>query len=862
MLRRAITIAGTLFVLLFSGNVSAQESCSPRLLHNANGSARSIVVWVSDSSRFFQWIERYFPHTAIETDARVRGVYRFPRMSSAQVKKISVAPGVKFADVGERIAVPDGFVSGLDLTINAVTTAHHDFPSVNGYGLKVSVKENPFDKNDLDLHGRVNGYDTMPGDFDPHATAMATIISGAGNLSPETKGVAWRSTVSYADFSDLMPDVTTSLISQGITVQNHSYGVGIENYYGIESHAFDKQCVDYAQMVHVFSVGNSGLGSANSGPYNGIEGYANITGQFKISKNSISVGGVNREGIIEPQSSRGPSSDGRIKPEVVAYGIDGTSEAAAIVSGICILSQQLFLNLYDSLPASDLVKAAIINAADDADSPGIDYASGFGIADAEGTLATISDKHFIIGSVSQSNSRSFVIDVPEGVHELKITLAWTDAPANPGAATALVNDLDLEVADPLSSAAYRPWVLSSYPHADSLKKAAHRAPDHINNVEQVTILDPDEGAHTISVSGYRVLSENQSFSIAYEFASGLQWIYPTASDAVEADKDIFLRWKWSGPDAVAYLEWKPAEAGTWSTLAHVSVAQEFFLWKTPAVNNLIEVRLVVGAETLSVQQFVVSQQPDMSVGYNCDKDAMLFWPRETDSEYQVYKLTGDYFVEDITLSDTVYLVDKDEEAIEYFAVAPRIGGRAGVRSVAISPAVGFETCYINSFLPRELVSDSVIFDLVLGTTFGLRSMVLERESSAGFVDIKSFSSVDQVSYVLGDRAPVPGRNRYRLRLDRSNNETVYSQLEEVWYTRAQDLLLFPNPAIVGELLNVVLENDPVILRIYDAAGQLMWERWEDGEIKMIDTSGMSPGIFIVRISTLSGKVLTGKIILR
>lgn len=861
MLKRVLTVAALCFTLLHE-NVAAQESPSRSLTRMANSAAGSLRVMVADTTHFFQWLKRHVPDAVVARELRLDNVYRIVGIPNPDWKKIVVAPGVKFVDVGERIARPEGFVPGLDLTLNAVTTAHQDFPSADGAGMKVSVKENPFDKNDLDLRGRVNGYDTIPGDFDPHATSMATIIAGAGNLSPETKGVAWRATVSYADFGDLMPDVTPSLIAQGITVQNHSYGVGIENYYGIESYAFDKQCVDYAAMVHVFSAGNSGIGEANSGQYNGIAGYANITGQFKISKNSIVVGSVNREGIVDLQSSRGPASDGRIKPEVVAYGNGGTSEAAAIVSGICLITQQLFLQLYDSLPPSDLVRAAIINSADDVGSPGVDHASGFGVADARGALATIADEHFFGGSVSEGATQMFSIDVPSGVYELKVTLAWIDPPAEPGIGKALVNDLDLEVVEESSSAAYRPWVLSSYPHADSLNQPTYRASDHANNAEQVTLINPIEGKYFINVHGYNVRSESQSFSIAYEFASGLQWVYPTSFDAVKADTEIFLRWKWSGPDVAGNLEWKVADTDAWTPLGVVKLAQGFFRWKTPAIDNLIDVRLVVGGDVLSLQQFVISHQPSLKVGYNCDSDAMLFWGHQADTQYHMQKLAGDHFEEDIALSDTVYLVDKDAETAQYFAVTPQIAGRPGVRSVAISPAMTYETCYINSFLPRELVSDSVILDLMLGTNFGLRSMVLERESPDGFLTIQTFSSVDRASYSLYDPAPLPGRNRYRLRLDRSNDEIVYSQLEEVWYTRARDLMLFPNPAVIGEFFNVVVHDDPVSLRIYDAAGHLMWESPESGEIKMIDTSGMNPGVFIVKVSTMSGGILTGKIVLR
>jgi hypothetical protein len=37
---------------------------------------------------------------------------------------------------------------------------------------------------------------------------------------------------------------------------------------------------------------------------------------------------------------KGPAFDGRIKPEMVAFGIDGSSGAAALVSGVAILLQQ------------------------------------------------------------------------------------------------------------------------------------------------------------------------------------------------------------------------------------------------------------------------------------------------------------------------------------------------------------------------------------------------------------------------------------------------------------------------------------------------------------------------------------------
>jgi len=45
--------------------------------------------------------------------------------------------------------------------------------------------------------------------------------------------------------------------------------------------------------------------------------------------------------VLSP-SSRGPAYDGRVKPELVAFAEDGSSGAAAIVSGISLVAQQTY----------------------------------------------------------------------------------------------------------------------------------------------------------------------------------------------------------------------------------------------------------------------------------------------------------------------------------------------------------------------------------------------------------------------------------------------------------------------------------------------------------------------------------------
>ena len=125
-------------------------------------------------------------------------------------------------------------------------------------------------------------------------------------------------------------------------MQNHSYGTGLENYYGLEAQAYDAQARQYPTLLHVFSSGNSGNQASPTGTYQGLPNVANLTGQFKMSKNTLSVGATDGLGEVAPRSSRGPAHDGRGKPELVAFGADGSSDAAALVSGISLLVQHAY----------------------------------------------------------------------------------------------------------------------------------------------------------------------------------------------------------------------------------------------------------------------------------------------------------------------------------------------------------------------------------------------------------------------------------------------------------------------------------------------------------------------------------------
>ena len=855
-------------LLMLSGQATAQSEArhnpGMQLLHveDSFSFSDSHHVFVENHIEFRKWASGNV-RIVFKARAGLDNIYWISGASKDDLKRLLQVPGVRFLEKANRKPTTESSVPGLDLSMNTVTTVQHAFPELDGENMKVSVKENAFDKDDIDLRGRAFNADAFPSEHDPHATVMATIISGAGNSSPEGKGVAWKASPGFSDFTNLLPDPTSALMNDGVIVQNHSYGVGVENYYGVEAHAYDRQSAEYPSLVHVFSAGNSGTEPAGSGPFEGIAGYANLTGEFKNSKNTIAVGGVDGEGVVEAASSRGPTAGGRIKPEVVAYGNGGTSEAAAIVSGIALLMQQRHRNLTDSLPHSSLIRAALFNSADDAGSPEVDFEYGFGIADALGAVETISEQRFFYGAVPEGGGRSFLIDVPADIPLLKVTLAWIDPPSDPGSEGSLINDLDLRVYD-VSGMQHQPWVLNSYPQVDSLRQDARRGEDHINNVEQVTIRNPVAGQYVLEVRGYDIPSGAQAFYVVYEISPPFKWTFPASSDALEADREYYLRWKWNGEDTPVTIHWSVEGSDLWTTAGDANMSQGYFSWRTPDVDDIVALRLHAGDKIMSVESFVVSHRAQVDLGYNCPDDAMLFWRHGgTDvNSFMLHKLSGSFLDEGMLVEDTVAYIEKEAGQADYYAVTPLVGGRSGVRSRGVAFYDDLGDCYVSQFLARELVSDSVILDVLLTTNYGLKSVSLERDSPQGFEVLQTLSPVMSTAYELFDGQPEHGRNRYRMRIERTNGDVFYSQNEDVWYTDSNDLVLFPNPLLRGEVLNVIVENDPVTLRLYNPAGVLVGESLVDGEIKLIDTSLLDAGIFFLRAVTDSGQILTGKIVVK
>jgi hypothetical protein len=857
-----------LLALPLQAQVSATAKLAPGVAQAARhawASQTTVRVQVRNAAAFRQWASQALPTVRIAEVERANNVFTINNVSADQLATLASSPLVKFVDVPDRPAHDERLLNSADLTVNNLRAVQRRYPALTGRGLVVSIKENPLDPSDLDFRGRLLNTPANTVIESTHASIMATLIAGAGNSGPAGEGAARQAGIASSSYANLLPDANADLTRLGVSVQNHSYGTGIENYYGLEALGYDQQTRQLPALLHVFSSGNSGASTSTEGLYRGLAGVANLTGQFKMSKNSLAVGAADAAGQVAPLSSRGPAYDGRVKPELVAFGDAGSSDAAALGSGAALLVQQAYRDQVGALPPAALVKAALINSAHDVGQPEVDFVAGFGQLDALGAVRTVLDGRYRAGSVGQGQEQSMSITVPASTQQLKVTLAWTDSEAAANAPLALVNDLDLEVLGPGTAGRWLPWTLSTYPSLDSLTRPAQRRADHLNNVEQVTIDLPTAGTYQVRVRGYAVPSGPQAFSLAYAVvAPGFEWLVPSNIRNVRPAQTTTLRWHYAGPAATGQLEYRPVGRTTWRAVASLDLAARTYAWAAPDTTTLAQVRCVVGGQAYASDTFALARPLPVRVGYACAEETLLTWPATPGAtQYQVYRLGATALEPFQLLADTLLRVTPAQQAGTYFAVAPVLGGRLAERGATANVAEAGVACYIRSFLPRQPTADTAQLVLSLGTLYRLQAVQLQRLGPGGFQSIQTLNPVTQTTTIFTDLAATTGLNQYRILGQDMAGRTFTSDTVTVQLVRRGELLVFPVPAVIGQELQVAGEpNVPLQLDLYDALGRSVRTAQASGALNLFDTSNLRPGVYVLRATpTAGGPAITRRVVL-
>ncbi|MEO7265900.1 MAG: S8 family peptidase [Ferruginibacter sp.] len=760
-------------------------------------------------------------------------------------------PAVLFAEDATRKAMEETLVNNLDLGTNKINVVHSKFPQWNGEGLTVSVKEDRPDTTDIDFAGRYLPTTLSSAIRSSHANNMATMIAGAGNSWYWGKGAAWGSIISSSNFANLLPDPLPVLQQYNITVQNHSYGVGIENFYGADASVYDANMITNPVLMNVFSSGNSGTLASTTGRYSGIAGFANLTGSFKMAKNIITVGATDSFSNVASLSSKGPAFDGRVKPELTAFGIDGSSGAAALVSGVSLILQQAYKQLNGTLPPSALLKAILLNSADDRGNPGVDYSNGYGSLNALNAIRTIQSSRFFIGSVANNTAQNFTLTIPPGIRKIKLTLVWNDPAAAVNATKALVNDLDLELQNNSTSQTWKPWVLNSYPHKDSLMQLASRKRDSLNNTEQITLDNPLAGNYTISVKGFSIPAGTQTFYIAYQLDSTgvFEWHYPMAADPVFTASANTLRWQSSYPSATGGLEYSVDNGATWQLInPAVDLAAGYYNWNAPPVIKTSILKMTIGASQFSSDTFVIAARTVTGVGFNCPDSFLFYWKKlPAVNNYRFYKLGSRYMEPMLTTTDSFVVLQKAANPSLYYAVAPMVNGKEGLRSYTINYTIQGVGCYFRSFF-ATLVNDAAVLPVSLGSLYNVNKIVLEKWDGINFRPIQQLTNNNSLMFDFTDNALSRGLNIYRIKLEFAGGGFVYSLIESVFYFGGSSYVVYPNPAAQYRDIHIAQEHiDIAIMQVFNVMGSKVFEMQLDDRINTIPAGKLSKGVYFIRI---------------
>ncbi|ELR73578.1 hypothetical protein C900_02663 [Fulvivirga imtechensis AK7] len=795
--------------------------------------------------------------------------------SSHQVIADKLLPSdqVIYIDLFSGVPHEESLVLDMNLNVNKINLLQHVAPELNGDGLTMSVKEQRFDETDIDFKGRVLSSDISGETTSRHATEMATIAAGGGNTSPNSRGPAWGALLSSSNFEVLFPDNDSYFSSSDITIQNHSYGTIIENFYGAFAEAYDKNTNDNPKLLHVFSVGNNGKGTDTMGTYKDVEGFANLTGNFKMAKNILTVGAIDTLNRLDPFVSKGPAYDGRVKPEVVAYSTAGSSSSAALVSGLSVILQDAYRQKNGGkLPDATLLKTILINTADDAGPTGIDFLSGYGSVNAYRALKTINSTRHATGTIDHGESQIIDVTVPANARHLKITLAWNDPATTVNASTALVNDLDLSAQHESGGSVWLPWVLNSYPHKDSLIQLPQRKADRLNNIEQITIDNPEAGIYQVTVNGHAIPLSPQKYFVAYQWETqnDFLWTFPTGSDNVpfNGEKTSIFRWESAFGDATGTLEYSLDNGSTWQAINNdVDLSNGYLSWSAPDIHTTAIAKMTIGDNEFLTDVFTISRPLRPTVGFNCQDSVMLNWNNlENTDSYILYTLGNKYLVPMLETQDTAVILDKKEHPAVLYTVAPQFnGGKSGLRSLTFNYAFQGVDCYLSTFYAIEnLVNEVVDLTLALGTTYGITKVIFEREFDGNYVIIHTIDDPQASTIVYSDKSPFQGLNTYRARILFDNGAEITSEPVAVYFLTELPVLTFPNPVDRSEDLNVFTKDfsgEPAFFKLMNTNGQIVLEYELVSERESISIAHLKAGLYLFSL-TSEGVNHSGRIMIR
>ena len=340
---------------------------------------------------------------------------------------------------------------------------------------------------------------------------------------------------------------------------------------------FDQALWDNPYYIHFYAAGN--YAQRYYATNNSTESYyATLSVEYPNAKNVTAIGAIDdatRDSAgnltggngITVFSSRGPTYDGRIKPDLVGNGYkvlsstvnqsstatnvtlsaSGTSMATPNVSGSTMLLVDYFNKRFPGhFLRSSTLRALLINGADDMGNAGPDYVYGWGLVNIKKSAeivkryANAPASRVLVEDSLSSNGTYTANYTCDGAGPIRVTLAWIDpaggamSPSTLDHSSRLVNDLNLRLVGQ-NGTVCQPYVMpfvtgnATYAAYDTnlYGATATTGNNTTDNVEQVYLSSPPAGNYTLQVTRSGTVTDGaaQKFSLA---VSGMAQSVPVA----------------------------------------------------------------------------------------------------------------------------------------------------------------------------------------------------------------------------------------------------------------------------------------------------------------------------------------------
>ena len=642
---------------------------------------------------------------------------------------------------------------------------------LKGAGIVIGIGDNS-DPVHVDFTGRIISRSAAPPNY--HGTHVHGTAGGAGIWNELYTGHAPKATLLSQVANGIWINAAAYYADHRMVITNNSYGnvttdCGYSGFYDNYSRFLDAQAISLPKVLNTFAAGNSGIGfPINCSPF--PPGFKTVLGGYQSAKNVITVGNTYADGVIFPQSSRGPVKDGRIKPEITAQGTfvvstavatdysenTGTSMANPAVSGGLALLYERYrqLNGPASDPDNGLMKAILCNTATDKGVPGPDYIYGFGWMNLLRAVEVLEAGNYVQNNVTNGGDNTFDITVPANTAQLKVMLYWNDPAAAPVSSKALVNNLDLRLTT-TAPATYLPLILdSSYTGANN---PAQPGLDVMNNIEQVTVDNPT-GTYTVHVAGTSVpVSAPQPYYVAYDIIPvSATLTFPSGGEKLMPGDVVILSWDAFGGTAETFsLEYSPDNGVTWQPPISSTIpsAQRYFVWTIPSTATTEgRIRLTKNntALTSTSGAFTILGAPAVSLSaIQCEGYISVDWtPVPSATAYEVMKLQGDEMVSVAIVPNSIntYSIGGLSKDSTYWVTVRAINsGFSGRRDTAVFRQPNSGTC-TGTISDNDLKIDALVSPASSGRKFTstelsnnvpvtIRIKNLDDQPSAGNIDV-------------------------------------------------------------------------------------------------------------------------------